>query len=176
MRICTTPLTTCKFPQHQRTCVQHTSVQTVSAWAEMCAAHTMMLVTVCVRTFLSKVVESDQERDSASHTEHYYILCACRVCLFGCDLLRSKTSSVLMRSSGLVRGSCVSGSPWSCSDSDRNIKKTRIACAVVEDKHTRLLLTEFIIFIFTLETWQSDVTWWCCFWHSQTMWCILYLL
>lgn len=43
-------------------------------------------------------------------------------------LLRSKTSSVLMRSSGLVRGSWVSGSPWSWRDSERNMKKTRIAC------------------------------------------------
>lgn len=43
-------------------------------------------------------------------------------------LLRSKTSSVLIRSSGLVRGSWVSGSPCSWSDRDRSMKKTRIAC------------------------------------------------
>lgn len=42
-------------------------------------------------------------------------------------LLRSKTSSVLMRSSGLVRGSWVSGSPWSWSDKERSMKNTRIA-------------------------------------------------
>ena len=45
-----------------------------------------------------------------------------------CILLRSKTSSVLIRSSGLVRGSWVSGSPCSWSDKDRSMKKTRIAC------------------------------------------------
>lgn len=42
-------------------------------------------------------------------------------------LLRSRTSSVLMRSSVLVRGSWVSGSPWSWRDSDRSMKKTRMA-------------------------------------------------
>lgn len=50
-------------------------------------------------------------------------------------LLRSKTSSVLIRSSGLVRGSWVSGSPCSCSDSDRSMKKTRIACRSKTGRH-----------------------------------------
>ncbi len=43
-------------------------------------------------------------------------------------LLRSSTSSVLMRSSSRVRGSWVSGSPCSCRDSERSMKNTRIAC------------------------------------------------
>lgn len=48
--------------------------------------------------------------------------------LWLCVLLRSKTSSVLMRSAGRVRGSWVSGSSWRWSDKALNMKNTRIAC------------------------------------------------
>lgn len=57
-------------------------------------------------------------------------------CLSVWVLLRSKTSSVLMRSSGLVRGSWVSSSPWSWSDKDRSMKNTRIAW-VMKKTHSR---------------------------------------
>lgn len=42
--------------------------------------------------------------------------------------LRSRTSSVLIRSSSRVSGNWVSGSPRSCSDSERSMKNTRMAC------------------------------------------------
>lgn len=109
-------------PQHQKgQCCSHVS-EAHSHWTFCCPA-----LPFCPGSAAVETACCTYSHTTAGYLTEQSLYPLAHRCKTGWHSLRSKTSSVLIRSSSRVSGNWVSGSPRSCSDRERSMKNTRMA-------------------------------------------------